>query len=174
MPPPPVVVAPPFLFSSGFRLLPRDQLRVIYCPLLLLILSLFSSLVLSQNEPSYAAGNHYVADIQVHTADELGQLMERADQLLADGEFDGGPPVSFVLHGEEARVFMRSSYGQYKMLIDLAASLTALGVVNIRVCETWMGSQRLDPGGLQPFVGTVPNGVAEIRRLHREQNYLKF
>jgi intracellular sulfur oxidation DsrE/DsrF family protein len=116
----------------------------------------------------------HVADIQVHTASELAGLMERADEVFADAGLNGAPPVSFVLHGEEARVFMRSSYSQHKMLVDLAASLTALGVVEIRVCETWMGNQALDPAGLQPFVGTVPNGMLEVRRLREEEGYLDF
>ena len=155
---------------------PRSQSRNVFSACLLLASSLLFVPVsmLGQEPVPFRPDVPYVADIQVHTAQELAGLMDRADQLLASGQFQGGPPVSFVLHGEEARVFMRASYAQHKMLIDLAASLTALGVVNIRVCETWMGSQSLDPAGLQPFVGTVPNGMREVSRLREEENYLAF
>jgi intracellular sulfur oxidation DsrE/DsrF family protein len=94
--------------------------------------------------------------------------------LFDDGELAQEAPVAVVLHGAEARAFLRQDYNEHKPLINLAARLTALGAVDIQVCEMWMGSQSLDANQLQPFVGIVPNGPREIRRLIADENYIYF
>ena len=58
--------------------------------------------------------------------------------------------------------------------MDLAARLSAFKVVDIKVCRTWMGGQRLDESQLPPFVATVPFGPAEEKRLMEEENYVYF
>jgi len=118
----------------------------------------------------------YIADVELHTAAELATLLQRAESLVLDGELplDGVPRVAFVLHGPEVRVLLRQSYRENKDLVDLAASLSALGVVEIKACETWMGGQRVDPESLQPFVQTVPYGPAEERRLVKKEGYIRF
>lgn len=118
----------------------------------------------------------YIADVELHTAAELAALLQRAESLVMDGELplDGVPRVAFVLHGPEVRVLLRQSYRENKDLVDLAASLSALGVVEIKACETWMGGHRVDPGSLQPFVQTVPYGPAEERRLVKNEGYIRF
>lgn len=116
----------------------------------------------------------YLARIQVHSAAELEGILRRADELNSTRPLDPAEPVVFVLHGAEGKVFLRERYSQNKDLVDLAARLSALDVVDIRVCETWMGSQRIDAGQLQPFVHTVPYGPAEIERLRRDEEYVYF
>jgi intracellular sulfur oxidation DsrE/DsrF family protein len=128
-------------------------------------------------EVMLAAGdseNLYLARIQVHTSAELAGILKRADVLFSAEQLDTSEPIVFVLHGGEGRAFLRQSYASNKDLVDLAAKLSALEVVDIRVCETWMGGQRIDASELQPFVDTVPYGPAEIKRLRGEQNYIYF
>jgi len=100
----------------------------------------------------------------------------QAEQLLADGALMAGEPapVTFVLHGPEVRILLRQNYLANKPVVDLAASLSALGVVDIKACETWMGGNHISVENLQPFVGTVPYGPAEQRRLLEEDSYLYF
>jgi hypothetical protein len=117
---------------------------------------------------------HYVARIEVHTAAELLGILSRADKLFSTRQLNTAEPIVFVLHGAEGQVFLRQSYANHKALVDLAAKLSALQVVDIRVCETWMGGQRIDIEQLQPFVDTVPYGPAEIKRLRGDENYLYF
>jgi intracellular sulfur oxidation DsrE/DsrF family protein len=118
----------------------------------------------------------YLAAIELHTAEELRQVLQRAEELLSDGALmiDDPVPVTFVLHGPEVRILLRQNYLANKPTVDLAASLSALGVVEIKACETWMGGNRIEVEELQPFVGTVPYGPAEARRLLQEENYLYF
>ncbi len=118
--------------------------------------------------------NLYLARIQVHTSAELAGILKRADELFSTAQLDTSEPIVFVLHGGEGRAFLRQSYASNKALVDLAAKLSALEVVDIRVCETWMGGQRIDASELQPFVDTVPYGPAEVKRLRGEQNYIYF
>jgi len=122
----------------------------------------------AQNEPLY------LANIELHTTVELFNVLKRSQMLFDDGEISQEAPVAVVLHGAEARAFLRQDYSEHKSLINLAARLTALGAVDIQVCEMWMGSQSLDANQLQPFVSVVPNGPGEIRRLIAEENYIYF
>jgi hypothetical protein len=116
----------------------------------------------------------YLANIELHTAAELLDVLKRSEILFDNGELVEESPVAVVLHGVEARAFLRQDYKQYKSLINLAARLTALGAVDIQVCDVWMGSQSLDAQQLQPFVGIVPNGPREVTRLITEENYIYF
>jgi intracellular sulfur oxidation DsrE/DsrF family protein len=116
----------------------------------------------------------YIARIELHSAAELAGILRRADVLFSERGFEPGEPVVFVLHGAEGRVFLRQSYPQNKSLVDLAARLSALGVVDIKVCETWMGGQNIERAQLLPFVGTVANGPEETLELMNEKHYSYF
>ena len=118
----------------------------------------------------------YVVDIELHTTAELYSVLERADQLLLDGvALQSDPPtVTLVLHGAEVISLLRQNYRQNKAVVDLAARLSALGVVEIMACETWMGGNSVAGEDLQPFVKTVRYGPEEIRRLVDEESYLYF
>lgn len=149
----------------------RQPVHLAFAALLLLL----TSHTFAQS-PDAGADERYVADVRLHTADELEALLKRAEMLVQDGALplDGVPRVAFVLHGPEVRVLLRQSYLDNKPLVDLAASLSALGVVEIKACETWMGGNSVDPSALQPFVQTVPYGPGEIRRLVNDERYIKF
>ncbi len=127
-------------------------------------------------EVSSETSDYFVAAIELHTTAELHAVLERADQLLADGHALQSEPasVTFVLHGPEAKSLLRQNYLQNKATVDLAARLSALGVVDIKACETWMGGNGVNPDNLQPFVGTVNYGPKEISRLVEEEGYLFF
>ena len=103
-------------------------------------------------------------------------MLRRADKLLADGvaSQEGAARVTFLIHGPEVKMLLRENYLANKEVVDLAASLSALGVVDIRACLTWMGGNGVDEAQLQPFVGTVPNAPAELNHLIKEQNYVYF
>ncbi len=118
----------------------------------------------------------FVADLEFQSADEFRETLRRAEQLLVEGVVpqDGQASVTFVLHGPVIRNLLRENYRQNKELVDLAASLSALGVVDIKACRTWMGGNHVDESALQPFVETVPYGREEIRRLLTEDNYINF
>ena len=117
----------------------------------------------------------YVADIELETTAEFGELLRRASQLLAEGVVtqDGEAKVAFVLHGPVVRDLLRQNYLQNREVVDLAASLSALQVIEIKACQTWMGSNGVNEDDLQPFVETVSFAPGELRRL-AEKNYIQF
>ena len=119
---------------------------------------------------------YYVAAIELHTTAELHAVLERADQLLGQGLAPQSAPasVTFILHGPEVISLLRQNYLQNKPTVDLAARLSALGVVEIKACKTWMGGNSVVVEDLQPFVGIVDYGPGEIRRLIDEEGYLYF
>lgn len=118
----------------------------------------------------------YLVAIELHTEEELLQALQRSEQLLNQGILSrhSPSPVRFVLHGPEAKILLLQNYPRYKATVDLAARLSAFGVVDLKVCETWMGGNRVNSEELPPFVGTVPYGPDEIRRLMKEQEYIYF
>lgn len=122
-----------------------------------------SSFVHSMDEEQ--SNDRFMVQIHAHTPDELNGILKRA-QLWAD-KFETYPeePIAIVLHGAEANVFVKSNYKMYKPLVDLAAKLDAFNVVDVRICERWMGNNNVQKGELPPFVETVPYGPAEKGRL---------
>lgn len=118
----------------------------------------------------------YLADIRVNTKAELTQLLRRAESLFDQGKFNAGKdqPVAFVLHGPEARSLLVENYSTNKVLVDLAARLTAFQVVDIQVCEGWMKSRGVEKDDLPPFIGSVSLGPVEKKRLIKEEGYVYF
>lgn len=138
----------------------------------LCLLLVFTSTALTQNTETPP---RYLADLQLNTSQELHSVMQRVEQLLNKGELslDTSHPIAFVLHGPEVRSLLKQNYSRHRGMVDLAAKLSALGVVDIRACETWMGGHRIDPADLHSFIGTVPYGPAEERRL-LDDDYIYF
>lgn len=147
------------------------RVGVRFFPLLCILLSLAVS---GQDRAPYSDG--YVADIELETSAEFLQLLRRARKLLVDGVAtqEGGAKVAFVLHGPVIEDLLRQNYLANRELVDLAASLTALQVVDIKACQTWMGSNGVNERDLQPFVQTVSFAPGEVRRLREENSYLDF
>lgn len=129
----------------------------------------------NQEQFSLLSGQNYLARVGTNSPQDLERALLRIEQLFSSEpdalDFE---PVVMVLHGPEVGVFLRSNYVEHKHLVDLAARLTAFGVVDIRVCETRLGVLGNSPDALVPFVGTVPFGPAEIERLVGDEDYVYF
>jgi intracellular sulfur oxidation DsrE/DsrF family protein len=145
---------------------------VITAPLLLALTLALPSLV---SASSLIPSQNYLARIGDNSPKELLSAFTRIEQLLVvETQLGEYAPVVMVLHGPEASIFLRKNYSQHKHLVDLAARLTAFGVVDIRVCETRMAALDEPLSGLMPFVSTVEFGPAEIDRLVGREGYLDF
>jgi len=118
----------------------------------------------------------YVADIELQNSEQLVGLLERASELFLNGAVtqDGVPKVSFVLHGPVIRDMLRQNYSANRELVNLAASLSALQVVEIKACRTWMGINGVEETQLQPFIVPVNLARSEVERLRKEEHYLDF
>lgn len=152
------------------------MLRVPGLPGLLCLVWLGAMTALAQSELPADASTRYVADIQLESPDQLVALLQRASQLLVDGAVpqDGAASVTLVLHGPVIGNLLRQNYRDNRQLVDLAASLSALQVVKVQACETWMGKHGVAPQDLQPFIETVTFAPGELRRLREQENYLDF
>jgi len=117
---------------------------------------------------------HYIANIELHTEEEISDLFDRASMLIdQQNSFVLGEPIAFVLHGPEVEYFSRDNYGEFKDIVDKAAQLDAFRVIDVRVCSTYLRLHHIAPESLPPFVEVVPYGPAEERRL-RAGGYVDF
>jgi intracellular sulfur oxidation DsrE/DsrF family protein len=71
-------------------------------------------------------------------------------------------------------IFFKQNYTDFKPIVDLAARLSALEVIDIKVCQVSYEREGLDKSTLFPFVTTVPFGPEEISRLLEDQQYEFF
>lgn len=104
--------------------------------------------------------------------EELDELLDTLEASIAAGERQPDPVV-VILHGPEARPFLRSNYLDNQLLVDRAAKLQAFNRIDLRMCETWMRTNGIDREQLLPFIGTVPFAPEEVERLEGE-GYLPF
>ena len=108
----------------------------------------------------------YLARIRANDAAELQSILMRAEEIFQqNGSFNSNQPLALVLHGNEANVFLRNNYDQYRELVDQAARLEAFNVINVQICETWLSRAAVDKDELPAFVDTVPYGPARKRKL---------
>ncbi len=118
--------------------------------------------------------HQYIANIELHTAEEISDLFDRASMLLdQQNGFALGEPIAFVLHGPEVEYFSHANYGEFKSLVDKAAQLDAFRVIDVRICATYMRLHDIAPESLPPFVEIVPYGPAEEQQL-RSSGYVDF
>jgi intracellular sulfur oxidation DsrE/DsrF family protein len=143
--------------------------------ILLSLLGILVALVSFAQEPP-TAEEYYVMDVELQTADDLLLLLDRAEQLLIEGvELPrGDAKVTLVLHGPVLRSLLTENYLQNKKLVDQAASLSAMELIDVKACSTWMTMNGVDSKNLQPFVETVAYGPAEVKRLVEDKHYLYF
>lgn len=110
--------------------------------------------------------SRYLGQIQAHTSEEVGSILQRLDVLLQqDADFPSSQPLALVLHGDEAYAFLRKNYAQNRALVDLAARLDAFNAIDIQICETWLKGAAAGKDELPAFVETVPYGPAREQQL---------
>ena len=122
----------------------------------------------------------YVARINLKKTDQVYEALQRAEayfqteQQSATQVSPAVPPIAFVIYGPDVGIFFRENYSAFKPIVDLAARLSALEVIDIKVCQVSYEKEGLDKSTLLPFVTTVPFGPAEVTRLLEDQQYDLF
>ena len=118
----------------------------------------------------------YLARVAKDSPDELLEALQRAEQLFLEGVLSAEEiePAAMILHGPEVAIFLRENYAEHSELVDLAARLSALQVIDLRVCETRLDVMDSDRSGLYPFVGTVPFGPRAVNDLLEKKGYVYF
>ena len=121
-----------------------------------------------------AEQQQFIARIHLHTAGELADFLSRADQAHSrQASYAMANPIAMVLHGPEVELFRHGNYSTHKMLIDKAAQLDALDVIDVVVCETYMRQHNIRREELPAFVETVPFGPDYEESLSR-RGYQNF
>ncbi|MGB5305286.1 MAG: hypothetical protein WBO57_03515 [Gammaproteobacteria bacterium] len=112
------------------------------------------------------APDRAVLDITVHTVEELQVLLERTEKLAQlPRAGDVNASVVLVLHGPEVEFFSTRNYSLYKDIVDQAARLDSLDIVDVRICQTMMSARGIARDDIPPFIEQVPDGGVEIERL---------
>lgn len=115
-----------------------------------------------------------VLDISVHTEEELRVLFDRAGQLAEKLQPAGQEAsIVLVLHGPEVEFFSTRNYDSYTEIVDQAARLDALDIVDVKICQTMMKIAGVERDDIPSFIEQVPLGSAEVDRLVRE-GYVYF
>ena len=143
----------------------------------LMLFVLSSSVVFAQTDDSLLSDNAdgYVARILNDSPEEVANALERVEKLYSEGRLpQGANPIAIILHGPEVEIFFKDNYEEYKRIVDLAARLSAFGVVDVRVCETQSGIMGRSRTSIHSFIGTVPFGPTAVKRLLDQQNYVYF
>ncbi len=156
----------------------------------LFLLALLPNLFLAQVNPTWAADQlitadsktvtGYVARINLDKADEVYEALQRAEAYFQSKQYQDSqaassiPPIAFVIYGPDVEIFFKENYRSFKPIVDLAARLSALEVIDVKVCQVSYEREGLDKATLLPFVSSVPFGPAEVSRLLEEQEYSYF
>lgn len=162
-----------FYLVSATRLpgyIPRNIVALVLC------LSLSLCCAVTRADGEGATDQRFVVDIELQTLDQFNLLLRRAEQLLLSGKVQqqGEAAVVFVLHGPVLRSLVRQNYAANRETVDMAARLSALEVIDVKACRTWMGGNGVNEADLQPFVESVSYGPGEVKRLVQQDNYLYF
>ncbi len=139
----------------------------------------------NQTLSSYFAGvaanstSGYVAKIDLNKPGQIAEALRRAEAHFQSEEYFDSPnspagPIAFVIFGPDVAMFFKQNYATYKSTIDLAARLSSLGVIDIRVCQVSSKAIGFDRDDLLPFVSPVDFGPAELKRLLEEEDYSFF
>lgn len=142
-----------------------------------LVLALFCVLPLAvSGEETADIAALYVADIALETPEEFIELLDRAEQLMLAGVNipRDEAQVTFVLHGPVLNTLLRENYLENRRVVDLAAALSAMQVIELQACRTWMGSKGLEDSQLLPFVKTVDYAPKAVRALVEEEDRIYF
>ena len=143
----------------------------------LMLFVLSSPVVFAQTDDPLLSENAdgYVARILNDSPEEVANALERVEKLYSEGRLpQGANPIAIILHGPEVEIFFKDNYEEYKRIVDLAARLSAFGVVDVRVCETQSGIMGRSRTSIHSFIGTVPFGPTAVKRLLDQQNYVYF
>lgn len=117
--------------------------------------------------PQFSVGNsQYVFDVTDHSREELHALLKRADEIatVSSKQFNE-LDIALILHGPDIDWFARKNYEQNKELVDLAARLDALEVIDLKVCQKAMQQYGYLDEDIPAFIDRVPYAPDELRRL---------
>lgn len=110
--------------------------------------------------------SRYLFDVTKHGKKELQTLLNRVEEIhLTEREKYEGLDLVLILHGPDILLFTNDNYKENKPLVDLAARLDAFGMIDLKICETYMSMADIQRSEVPPFIESVPFAPREIERL---------
>jgi len=131
-----------------------------------LVLILAASLIVVTQASAADATFRYYFDAAPNSLQELDTLLN--DLSSEEDRVGPGTPLIIMLHGDHANAFVRDNYPANKKRVDQTALLDAYGIIDVKICATWMRLNDITEADIPPFIETVPYGVAELERLRKE------
>lgn len=112
------------------------------------------------------AQNQYLFDVSQRSREEFIAFLRRADELVtvAAPETDK-LEIALILSDHDIDWFAKGNYEQNKELVDLAARLDALKVIDLKICQRAMQEHGYQEDDIPAFIDRVPYAAAEMQRL---------
>lgn len=112
------------------------------------------------------AQNQYLFDVSQRSREEFITFLRRADELVtvAAPETDK-LEIALILSDHDIDWFAKGNYEQNKELVDLAARLDALEVIDLKICQRAMQEHGYQEDDIPAFIDRVPYAAAERQRL---------
>lgn len=123
--------------------------------------------------PRFSVGdNQYMFDVSDHSQEELVALLKRADEVASVSSPETDKlDIALILHGPDIGWFARKNYQDNKELVDLAARLDALEVIDMKVCQKSIRHYGYVDEDIPAFIDRVPYAPDEMRRLEDSGYY---
>lgn len=117
--------------------------------------------------PQFSVDNtQYMFDVSNHSREELLTVLKRADEIATTSSSELKQlNIALILHGSDVAWFSRQHYDKNKELIDLAAKLDALEVIDMKICQQSMQKHGIADEDIPAFIERVPYAPDEITRL---------
>lgn len=110
----------------------------------------------------------YLFDISEHTIGELESLLLRTREITElDMREYPDLEIVMIIHGPDIDWFTRQNQERNRELVDLAAKLDALEIIDMKVCEKTMQGRGIKPDDIPAFIEPVPYAPDEIKRLNK-------
>lgn len=136
---------------------------------LLLVSPLYAEVAATLAEPNLEQAEQVQALVQDRSAQGIQTLLLAAQRIHEDTQrYAVNSPIVLVLNGAEIEFFTRTQYRENKVLVDLAARLSAFDFVRIEVSQRYLTAHNIAAQALPSFVQLVEDGNAQIQHLQQQ------
>ncbi len=119
-----------------------------------------------ENQQLTIEGVHYLLDVSDNNPTQIKELLDRAEKLsTTSNPSEKANRIVMVIHGANVELFDKKNYLQNKSLIDQAARLDALNVIDFKICQTAATSRGINATSFPSFLEIIFFSGYEIDRL---------
>lgn len=124
------------------------------------------------NQQLTIGGVHYLLDVSDQNPAQIKSLLNRAEEVSISTTSSGATSrIVMVIHGPNIDLFDKKNYLQNRELIEQAARLDALNVIDFKVCQRTATSRGIKKTSFPDFLEVVPFASIELNSL-AEKGYV--